>query len=167
MRSVCAPIVEAFPPSTHFSPSQQHRLHYSSFLARPYCTSLTAVFPMAEVSRFLRLLASRLATFSMLLLPRQGSLRSSLPLRLHSRQLNGQVRAIWFLLAYARSSANQQCFLILRHQLRCVDHSLKESSSIFSIQKLRCSSYRSYRNLLIQVAVRQRFSHSSWDQHLY
>jgi len=94
MRYVCAPIVEAFPPSTHFSPSPQHRSHYSSFLALPCCTSLTAVFPMAEVSHFLRLLVSRLATFSMLLLPRQGSLRSSLPLRLHLRQSNGLVRAI-------------------------------------------------------------------------
>ena len=167
MRYVYAPIVEAFPPSTHFSPSPQHRSHYSSFLAQPYCTSLTAVFPMAEVSRFLPLPALRLATFSMLLLPQQGSPRSSLPLKLHLPLSNGSVRATWFSLACARSSANQQCFLILRHRLRCVDHSLRESSSIFSIQKLHCSSYRSCRNLLIQIAVRQHFSHSSWDRHLY
>ena len=166
-RSVYAPIVEAFPPSIHFLPSLQHRSHYSSFLAQPYCTSLTAVFPMAEVSRFLPLPALRLATFSMLLLPQQGSLRSSLPLKLHLPLSNGSVRATWFSLACARSSANQQCFLILRHRLRCIDHSLRESSSIFSIQKLHCSSYRSCRNLLIQIAVRQHFSHSSWDRHLY
>ena len=61
MHYICAPIVETFPPSTHFSPSLQHRSRYSSFLARPCCTSLTAVFPTAEVSRFLRLLVSRLA----------------------------------------------------------------------------------------------------------
>ena len=94
MRSVCAPIVEAFPPSTHFSPSLQHRSRYSSFLARPCCTSLTAVFPTAEVSHFLRLLVSRLATFSMLLRPRQDSLPSSPPLKLHLRQSSGLVQVI-------------------------------------------------------------------------
>jgi hypothetical protein len=52
------------------------------------------VFPMAEVLRFLRLLVSRLAISFMLLLPRQGSLRSSLPRRLPSQQSNGLVRAI-------------------------------------------------------------------------
>ena len=93
-RYVCAPIVEAFPPSIHFLPSLQHRLHYSSFLDRPYCTSLTAVFPMAEVSHYLRLLVSRSAISFMLLLPRQGFLRSSLPLRLHLQQSNGLERAI-------------------------------------------------------------------------
>jgi hypothetical protein len=93
-RSVYVPIVEAFPPSIHFLPSLQHRLHYSSFLDRPYCTSLTAVFPMAEVSHYLRLLVSRSAISFMLLLPRQGFLRSSLPLRLHLQQSNGLERAI-------------------------------------------------------------------------
>ena len=167
MRYVCAPIVEAFPPSTHFSPSLQHRSHYSSFLARPFCTSLTAVFLTAEASHYLRLLVSRLATFSMLLLPRQGSLRSSLPLRLHLPQSNGLGRAIWFSLAYARSCANQQYFLILQLLLHCAGRSHKASLSIFLIQKSLYFSCRSCRNSLTQVAAHQRCSRSSWDQHLY
>ena len=167
MRYFCAPIVKAFHPSIHFLPSPQHRSRCSSFLAQPCSTSSTAAFPMAEVSRYLPLPASRLAISSMLLLPQQDSLQSSLRPRLPLRQSNGLARAIWFLLVCARSCANQQNFLTLQHQLRCVDHSLKESLSIFSIQKLHCSSYRSCRNLLIQIAVRQHFSHSSWDRHLY
>ena len=94
VRNVCAPIVRAFHPSIQSSPLPLHRWPCSLFLALPCCTSLTAVFPMAEVLRFLRLLVSRLAISFMLLLPRQGSLRSSLPRRLPSRQSNGLVRAI-------------------------------------------------------------------------
>ena len=51
---ICAPIVRAFHPLIHFSPSLQHRLRYSLFLAQPCCTSLTAAFQMAEVSHCLR-----------------------------------------------------------------------------------------------------------------
>ena len=46
---ICAPIVRAFHPLIHFSPSLQHRLRCSSFLAQPCCTSLTAAFQTAEV----------------------------------------------------------------------------------------------------------------------
>ena len=56
---------------------------------------------------------------------------------------------------------------MLQHQLHCADHSLKELLSIFSIQKLRCSFYRFCPNLLIQVAVLQRCSRSSWVHHLF
>lgn len=54
MRLICTPIVRAFHPLIHFSPSLQHRLRCSSFLAQPYCMSLTAAFQMAEVSHCLR-----------------------------------------------------------------------------------------------------------------
>jgi len=167
MRYFCAPIVKAFHPSIHFLPSPQHRSRCSSFLAQPCFTSLTAAFPMAEVSRYLPLPASRLAISSMLLLPQQDSLQSSLRPRLPLRQSNGLARAIWFLLVCARSCANQQNFLTLQHRLRCVDHSLKELSSIFLIQKSRCSFSRSCHNSLIQIADHQRCSRSYWDQRLF
>ena len=51
---ICAPIVRAFHPLIHFSPSLRRRSHYSSFLVPPCCTSLTAAFQMAEVSHCLR-----------------------------------------------------------------------------------------------------------------
>ena len=54
MHYICAPIVKAFHLLIHFSPSPLRRLHCSSFLAQPCCTSLTAAFQMAEVSHCLR-----------------------------------------------------------------------------------------------------------------
>ena len=54
MRLICTPIVRAFHPLIHFSPSLRRRSHYSLFLAQPCCTSLTAAFQMAEVSHCLR-----------------------------------------------------------------------------------------------------------------
>ena len=49
MHYICAPIVRAFHLLIHFSPSPLRRLHCSSFLAQPCCTSLTAAFQTAEV----------------------------------------------------------------------------------------------------------------------
>ena len=49
MRLICTPIVRAFHPLIHFSPSLRRRSHYSLFLAQPCCTSLTAAFQTAEV----------------------------------------------------------------------------------------------------------------------
>ena len=54
MRHICTPIVRAFHPLIHFSPSLRRRSHSSLFLAQPCCTSLTAAFQMAEVSHCLR-----------------------------------------------------------------------------------------------------------------